>query len=122
MYFDLAVWRTRVVDESGDIRRYVPVDHARIARPEKIFAAIFFDLLGRGGAPEIFDDARTLPYSFLSKQTSATVGSVDGQMKGSRHKALLHREDQTSFSINPAERRRQGEHRVLINPSRDWDD
>jgi hypothetical protein len=90
-----------VVDEAGDIRRYIPVDHARIARPEKIFPAIFFDLLGRCGVPEIFDDARTLRYSVSSKQTSAAVRPVDGQMKGSRHEALLHHEDQTSFSINP---------------------
>jgi hypothetical protein len=92
-----------VVDEAGDIRRYIPVDHARIARPEKIFPAIFFDLLGRCGVPEIFDDARTLRYSVSSKQTSAAVRPVDGQMKGSRHEALLHHEDQTSFFYRSGE-------------------
>lgn len=54
---DLAIRRAGVVDKAGCIRRYVPVDHARIARPKKVLPAILFYLLSCGGASEVFDDA-----------------------------------------------------------------
>jgi hypothetical protein len=54
---DLTIRCAGVVDEAGGIRRYVPVDHARVARPEEILPAILLYLLGCGGASEVFDDA-----------------------------------------------------------------
>ena len=54
---DLAIRRAGVVDEAGGIRRDVPVDHARVARPKKVLPAIFLDLLGGGWAADVFDDA-----------------------------------------------------------------
>jgi hypothetical protein len=54
---DLAIRRARMVDEASDIRRYVPVYHARGARPEKVLPAILLYLLGCRRASEVFDDA-----------------------------------------------------------------
>jgi hypothetical protein len=54
---DLAIRRAGVVDEASGIRRDVPVDHARVARPEEVLPAILLDLFGCRGAPEVFDDA-----------------------------------------------------------------
>lgn len=54
---DFTIRRTGVVDKASCIRRYVPVDHAPLARPEKVLPAILFHLFGSGGASEIFDDA-----------------------------------------------------------------
>jgi hypothetical protein len=52
-----AIRRAGVVDEAGGIRRYVPVDHARAARPEEVLPAILLHLRGCGGAPDVFNDA-----------------------------------------------------------------
>lgn len=54
---DLAVRHAGVVDKAGGIRRNVPVDHARVARPKKVFSAILFHLLGCSWASEVFDNA-----------------------------------------------------------------
>lgn len=54
---DLTIWCAGVVDKAGCIRRYVPVDHARIARPKKVLPAILLYLFSRGRASEVFDDA-----------------------------------------------------------------
>jgi hypothetical protein len=54
---DLAIWRARMVDEAGGIRRYVPVHHAGLACPKKVLPAILLYLLGCGWASEVFDDA-----------------------------------------------------------------
>jgi hypothetical protein len=54
---DLAIRCAGVVDKAGGVRRYVPVDHARIACPKKVLPAVLFYLLGRGWASEVFDDA-----------------------------------------------------------------
>ena len=54
---DLAIWRARMVDEAGGIRRYVPVHHARLTCPKKVLPAILLYLLGCGWASKVFDDA-----------------------------------------------------------------
>jgi hypothetical protein len=54
---DLTIRRAGVIDKAGSIRRYVPVDHARIARPKKVLPAILFYLFSCGWASEVFDDA-----------------------------------------------------------------
>lgn len=53
----LAIRRAGVINKAGPIRRYVPVDHARLARPEKVFPAVLFHLFGCSGASDVFDDA-----------------------------------------------------------------
>jgi hypothetical protein len=74
---DLAIRRAGVIDKAGSIRRYVTVDHARIARPKKVFPAILFYLLGRGWPSDVFDDARTLGNTFLSEKTPASERPTD---------------------------------------------
>ncbi|CEJ87729.1 hypothetical protein HYPGJ_31339 [Hyphomicrobium sp. GJ21] len=87
---DLAIRRARMIDEAGDVRGDVAVDHGRIARPEEILAAVQLHLSGRGGTSDIFDDARALPNALLSEKAPAAVRPVDGKTKGCRHEALLH--------------------------------
>ena len=87
---DLAIRRARMIDEAGDVRGDVAVDHGRIARPEEILAAVQLHLSGRGGTSDIFDDARALPNALLSEKAPAAVRPVDGNTKGCRHEALLH--------------------------------
>jgi hypothetical protein len=57
VYRGLAIRQARVVDKASGIRRYIPVDHARVARPKKVLPAILLHLLGCGWTSEVFDDA-----------------------------------------------------------------
>ena len=87
---DLAIRCARMIDEAGGIRRYVPVDHGRLACPKKVLPAILLYLLGCGWASEVFDDACTLRYAFMSEKASATERPTDCKAKGRRYESSLH--------------------------------
>lgn len=85
---NLTIRRARVIDESSSVTRNVAIYHRLRARPKKVFAGVFLNLLLRRGATSVFDDARASRNILAGKHPAPRARALYDELESDRCKSV----------------------------------